>query len=165
MKPLSSRRRPVEKLQWSAEMREFLGENFDDYDPNNRRKKAQHAQTSRTGMIIHHETDYQIKKRALHSSLNRRLDNNRKQLKKQNDFEDYLIYISFHPPQRPTKATAKKFHDKHVLEKVIDQRNEEYLQSIETLSNGSVADLRKARQLPPDRSGYVKSEHRVFYWG
>ena len=164
MKSLSARRKPV-KLEWSDQMKEFLAETLEDFDPNTGTLKKQPAKTCRAGTKIEHESDYVVKKRALHSSINRRLENGRKELKKRNDFEDQQIRLSFHPPVRQTKATTKRFHDHQVLERVIDMRNEEYINSAETMPNGRVIDLRKARQLPPDRSGYVKSEHRVFYWG
>ena len=165
MKALSARR-PVHKIQWSSQMREFLGDTLDDFSPEKERNLEKIPATSRTTSSIRHETDYSIKKRALNSSIQRRLSEGKKQINLQAKNEEKQLIRSFKAPEKKhTKAFKKRFHDDHVIERVIDSRNEEYLATAEMMPNGRVADLRKARQLPPDRTAFVKSEHRVFYWG
>lgn len=160
MKSALSSRRPVSSFQWSDNMRSILGDSFDQVVAKEQ-KHPQIPQTARTAR----ESQYTVQKRALNASLQRQKDKAMRQIQTNYKIESNRLQREFHPPKVETKATHKRFHDYKVIERVIDSRNDEYIQSAETMPNGRTIDLRKARKLPPDNTSFIRSTNRVYYWG
>ena len=161
MRPALSSRRPVSACQWSDNMKSILGENFDQAIVK-KEKQPQIAQTSRSTT---RESQYTVQKRALNSSLKRQKELASKQIQRNYRVEQNQLHREFHPPKKETKAFSKRFHDYKVIEHVIDSRNDEYIQSAESLPNGRTIDLQRARRLPPDNTSFIRSTNRVFFWG
>ena len=64
-----------------------------------------------------------------------------------------------------TKVPVKHLRDQHIIEHIVAQRNDDYMEVSEYIPQGYVANLGALRKLPPDNKLYVKSSNRVFYWG
>ena len=69
-------------------------------------------------------------------------------------------------PKDPARIPVKRgMRDRHLLEHVIATRNDEYMESVEHLPEGYVADIDSLRRLPRDTKFHVRSGKRVYYWG
>ena len=64
-----------------------------------------------------------------------------------------------------TRVPVKHMRDQHLIEHIVAQRNDDYMEVSEYIPQGYVANLGALRKLPPDNKLYVKSSNRVFYWG
>jgi hypothetical protein len=112
----------------------------------------------RTGYEIHKRAFQvaQIHRASLIDKYRQQLDCTERQIRKA---EDAIR------PKNLSKFPVRFITDRHVLEHVVAERNDLYLEAAEYVPQGFVPNLQSIHRLPPDTISHPRGDPRVFYWG
>ncbi|OHT17312.1 hypothetical protein TRFO_12450 [Tritrichomonas foetus] len=176
---MSSKLAPKRKIQsarnWTPGVSDFIRKpmKFDEFvDENFEIKQKQYPQTSRTrkrgdvdGSVDRYDTykkAFDAKQRVRASQIQKYQDQCEKTERRMQKVRTPRCITK---QREITSVPVKHMKDRHLIEHIVAQRNDDYMEVSEYIPQGYVADLGALRKLPPDNKTYVKTKKRIYYWG
>lgn len=178
MQHLSKKRKVLSARNWSPQVADFIRRpmKLDDLELCDAIRITSQQRVPQTSRIQKREDNneeyssrYDLSKRAFENKQRRRITEIQK-YKNQCDREERRRMREKTPKciQNQRDATSipvRRMHDDHLIEHIVAQRNNDYMEVSEYLPQGYVANLGALRKLPPDNKSFIKSTNRVYYWG
>lgn len=165
--PLPSRRKVVVH-KWSPKTEDVIRNpmKFDDFVDEEREIPKTSRKRRQVNTPKQHRDPYEVNKKAFLVHQQHQADMIRK-YQKQMDRTELQIRKAEKASQRLQKKPEpiRRIKDNHILEGVINRRNDEYIEGSEYVPQGFVTDINSSRKLVPDNKLYVKTGNRCFYWG
>ena len=178
-RPLKPKRKIKNKQDWSPAISDFIRRpmkldefvNEENQNESNNSPPKQQLETPRTQRpgFVDHQERYRANKRALENRQRMRYSQTQKYQEQCDKIEKVMRKVKtprcVQKQREFTSMPVKHIKDSHIIEHIVAQRNDDYMEISEYIPQGYVADLGALRRLPPDNKLYVKSKERIFYWG
>ena len=173
---LSSRRDISTREAYEPKMREFLrtkinlepepevAKGKEEYDPDGLTPRRSRLRSDGTSSKLTRDDLIANKRRAFELRHLREMDRRKKASER--EWQSKVQYQDWRSKQA-RKGLERRFRrkDRHILEDVIHERNEYYLESIGTKGTTERKYMSHTRTLPPEMRAAAPTSLRTFYWG